>query len=110
MNATAAFHRSVDSGEYGAIYDAAAKGLQATAPRDNLIAFLTRVNRKMGKCGEAKVVFGGYQATPSGTFVTVTSSRVCVNGKLDEQFVWLANGGKVALLKYNANNPLLLTD
>ena len=38
------------------------------------------------------------------------SSRTCANGKLEEQFVWLMIGGKATLLKYNANNPLLLTD
>ena len=110
MNATAAFHHSVDSGEYGATYDATAKAFRDASPRDTTIAFLTRINRKMGKCGDAKVVFGGYQATPTGTFITLNSSRVCANGTLGERFVWLVSGGKVALLRYNASSPLLLTD
>ena len=100
----------MDGGEYGVIYDAADKGFQTAGSRSNSIAFFTRINRKMGKCGEAKVVFGGYQATPSGTFVTITSSRVCAAGTLGEQFVWIVNGGKATLRKYNADNPLLLTD
>ncbi len=109
-NATNVFHRLVDAGEYSVIYDTSAQGFQASGTRDNLIGFFTRVNRKMGKCGEAPAAFGGYQATTSGTFVTTTSSRVCANGTLSEQFVWLMNAGKATLLKYNANNPLLLTD
>jgi len=92
------------------LYDTSAKGFQASGTRDNLIGFFTRVNRKMGKCGQSPVAFGGYQATTSGTFVTVTSSRVCANGTVDEKFVWLMIGGKATLLGYNANNPLLLTD
>ena len=100
----------MDGGEYSAVYDIAAKGFQAAGTRDNLVGFFRRVNRKMGKCGEGPVTFGGYQATTSGTFVTTTSARVCTNGTLSEQFVWLMVGGKATLLKYNADNPLLLTD
>jgi hypothetical protein len=110
VNATKIFHGHMDGGDYTAVYDAATKGFQASGTRDNLIGFLTRVNRKLGKCGEATAAFGGYQATTSGTFVTMTSSRVCTNGTLNEQFVWLMIEGKATLLKYNANSPLLLTD
>jgi hypothetical protein len=109
-NATAVFHRLMDGGEYAAIYGTATKGFQVSGTRDNLIGFLARVNRKMGKCGDATVAFGGYQATTSGTFVTITSSRVCASGTLGEQFVWLMAGGSVKLFGYNANNPLLLVD
>jgi len=109
-NATEGFHRLMDRGEYAAIYDNAAKGFQASGTRENLIGFFKRVNRKLGKCGDGPVTFGGYQATTSGTFVTMTSSRMCANGTLSEEFVWLMVGSKATLLRYNANNPLLLTD
>jgi len=100
----------MDRGEYAAIYDNAAKGFQASGTRENLVGFLKRVNRKMGKCGDGPVTFGGYQATTSGNYVTMTSSRMCANGKLSEEFLWLMVEGKATLLRYNANNPLLLTD
>jgi len=100
----------MDGGDYAAIYNGASEGFQKSATRDQIIGFLTRVNRKLGKCKDATVALGGYQVTPSRTFVTMTSSRRCVNGKLDEQFVWQIIGGKAALLKYTAENPLLLTD
>jgi hypothetical protein len=100
----------MDQGEYGAIYDTAAKGFQGSGTRENLVGFFKRVNRKMGKCGDSPVTFGGYQATTSGTFVTITSLRACANGALREEFVWLMVGGRATLLRYNANNPLLLTD
>jgi hypothetical protein len=48
-NATEVFHRMMDQGEYGAIYDAAARGFQASTTRENLVGFFKRVNRKMGK-------------------------------------------------------------
>lgn len=109
-NATEVFHRLMDGGEYAAIYDTSAKDFQASGTRENLIGFFKRINRKMGKCGAASAAFGGYQATTSGTFVMTTSSRSCANGALSEQFTWLMIGGKATLIKYNANNPLLLTD
>jgi hypothetical protein len=104
------FHRLMDRGDYATIYDTAGEAFRASGPRENLVKFFARVNRKMGKCGEAVTVVNGYQATTSGTFVTTTSSRVCANGTLSEQFVWLMTAGKATLLRYNANNPLLLTD
>jgi hypothetical protein len=61
-----------------------------------------------GDAKNATEVF--HQATTSGTFVTMTSSRVCANGILSERFTWLMIGGKATLLGYNANSPLLLTD
>ena len=100
----------MDGGEYAAIYDTASKGFQTGVTRDNFIGFLTRINRKMGKCGEATVALGGYHTGTSGTFVTVTSSRVCANGNLGERFVWQMIGGKAILSRYTASSPLLLTD
>jgi hypothetical protein len=110
VNATNIFHRLMDGGEYAAIYDAASQGLQPSLSRDTFIGFLTRVNRKMGKCGEATVALGGYEGGTSGTFVKITSSRVCANGTLGEQFVWRMVEGKATLFHYHAENPLLLTD
>jgi hypothetical protein len=109
-NATDAFHRLMDKGDYTAIYDTAAEAYKAAGTRDNNVAFFTRVNRKMGKCGDASVGLGGYQASTSGTFVTMTASRVCANGTLSEQFVWRMIAGKATLVKYKANSPLFLTD
>jgi hypothetical protein len=104
------FHSLVDSGEYAAIYDGASKGFQQSLSRDQLIGFLSRVNRKMGKCEAAVITFGGYVTSTSGASVTMNSSRVCANGKLTELFVWRIVGGKATLLRYTANSPLLLTD
>jgi hypothetical protein len=108
--ATENFHRQADAAKYGEIYDASTKAMQKTLTRDQNIGFLTRISRKMGKCGETPVTFGGYQKTPSGTFITMRSSRSCENGKLEEQFVWVMIDGVPKLQGYNANNPLLLTD
>jgi hypothetical protein len=110
VNATNIFHHRMDRGEYAAIYDTASKGFHTGGSRDTFIGFLTRINRKMGKCGEATIALGGYKGGTSGTFVTLTSWRVCSNGTLGEQFVWQMNGGEATLFHYDAENPLLLTD
>lgn len=107
--ATEEFHRRMDAGGYGPIYDNSDERFH-TVSRDALIGFLTRVNRKMGTCGEAKLSFGGYQVNPSGTFVTVNASRSCANGTLAERFVWAQKPDGSWLVGYNASNPLLLTD
>ena len=104
------FHEQVDAGQYGAVYESTSRGFQASTDRERLVGFLGRVGRKMGKCGQATVTFGGYQATTSGTFVTTTAARTCANGRLSERFMWVMDGGKAKLLRYNADSPLLLTD
>ena len=110
-NATDTFHHLFDSGQYAAIYSNASEGIQKGASRDQFLGFMSRVSRKMGKCAELSVVASArYQATTSGNFVIINSSRTCVNGKLDEQFAWQMIEGKATLFHYTVNSPLLLTD
>jgi hypothetical protein len=107
--ASAAFHKMMDNGEYAAIYETSSTAFRSLT-RDQTIGFFARMNRKMGKCADGTVTLGGYNGTPSGSYVTLNSTRSCANGKLEEQFVWLMVSRKPTLLRYNASNPLLLTD
>ena len=110
-NAADTFHHLFDSGQYVAIYSSASEGFQKAGSRDQFIGYSSRINRKMGKCGELSVVtFARYQTSTSGSFVIIKSSRTCANGNLDEQFVWQMIEGKATLVHYTANSPLLLTD
>jgi hypothetical protein len=104
------FHRQVDQGEYGSIYDAGLPAFQAGATKEQIVGMFSRVSRILGKCGEASVNFGGIQATTNGTFVTTTGARNCQNGVLGEKFVWQMKSGQALLVQYTATNPLLLTD
>lgn len=105
------FDSMMDRGEYAAIYDRASNRFRAGIPRDQLVAHLTRVTRKLGKCtGEIRVSLVLYSASVSGTSITTRSSRTCANGALREQFVWDIRGRQAALLHYTADSPLLLTD
>ena len=110
-NATNTFHHLFDSGQYAAIYGRATEGFQKSASRDQFIGFLSRINRKMGRCGEVFIVEpGGYRSRGSDTFVITTSTGTCINGKFDERFVWQMIEGKAVLFEYSANSPLFLTD
>jgi hypothetical protein len=109
-DAVAAFHRLVDQGDYGAIYDAASVTFKASGSRDQAIGFFSRVNRKMGACQDLSLSIVGYQINGGGTFITAHSARKCANGTLGEQFVWqLINRGPV-LIRYTVDNPRLLAD
>ena len=110
IEAWGVFHQLMDRGEFGAIYDTAANGFQASLNRDVAVGFLSRVSRKMGKCDTATVGLAAYRTSLAGTFVTTRASRGCTNGKIEEQFVWTMNRGKATLFGYNANSPALLTD
>jgi len=104
------FHQEMATANYSAIYDSASSEFRSSGPRETLIGFLQRVNRKMGTCGEASQQGINVNYNTAGSFVTLSYSRKCANGELGEQFVWRIEGGKALLVRYNANSPVLLTD
>ena len=104
------FHQLMDRGEYEIIYASSDPGFQKNVSREDLGKFLARINRKMGACAEATEIFGGYQTMNVTAYVTVNALRVCKNGNLKEQFVWLMTAGRPTLVKNNADSPLLLSD
>lgn len=109
-SATDIFHQMMDRGEYAAIYDNATPDFRASVGRDVLIAFLTRVHRKMGSCQQSPASVVGMTVNTNGSFVTTVSNRTCETGTLAEQFGWRVIGSSAVLLSYNANSPELLTD
>ena len=109
-DAIATFHRLVNQGDYGAIYDAASVTFKASGSRDQTIGFFSRINRKMGACQDLSLSVVGYQVNGGGTFVTANSTRRCANGTLGEQFIWQVINREPVLIRYNADNPRLLTD
>jgi hypothetical protein len=76
-SATDIFHQLMDRGEYAAIYDTASPEFRSGLSRDVLIAFLTRVHRKLGTCQQAPASVAGMTVNTNGSFVTTVSSRTC---------------------------------
>jgi len=111
---TEAFHGRMDRGQYSEIADAASDGFRSGLTQDQLIGFLRRINLKLGTCSEGSSDLAGFQITTLGStpsrLVTTTSSRMCANGFLSEEFVWQIIGGRAVLLRYTATNPLLLSE
>jgi hypothetical protein len=93
------FHQQVDTGQYGSVYDRAIPAFRTSLSRERLVGFLSRIARKMGKCDGATVTSSGSRSTLSGTFVTITATRMCANGTLGEQFIWEMADGKAKLLR-----------
>jgi hypothetical protein len=104
-----AFHDLMDREEYSSIYILAQGGFRGITS-EQLTAFLRRVNRKLGRCSSATDRVGGVVAATSGITVTITSSRTCASGPLQEQLVWRMMSGRTTLVGYKAISPLLLTD
>ncbi len=104
------FHQQMSAANYATIVDGASADFRSSAPRETLIGFLQRVNRKMGACGEAVQQGLNVNYNTAGNFVSLNYSRKCANGELGEQFTWRIESGKAALVRYHANSPVLLTD
>ncbi len=109
--ASRAFDLLMDRREYTALYDQASARFQASATREQVVGYLARINRTIGRCeGESRISVISYNASSSGTWVTTRSLRNCANGALEEDFVWEISRRRAVLLHYSAESPLLLMD
>jgi hypothetical protein len=107
ITATDDFRKLMDRGDYGSIYDNnATGGLHTGISRDDFVNSMDRINRKMGKCDHGPAILSGYRTATTGTLITISSTSMCQNGKLDERFDWVMVAGQPALRHYTANNRL----
>ena len=108
--ATDEFHMQFAKGSYGEIYDTSDSAIKKSATREQMIAMLQRVNRKLGACGDPQRQSFVVNYNTNGTFVTMVYTRKCANGQLEENFIWRIQDGKPILYGFHFNSPVLATD
>jgi hypothetical protein len=104
------FHQQVAAGQDDTVYDAADLAYKESVSRETNHAFFLRIRRKMGVFKSNKNTSYFLNKTTNGTFVRLQYKTECANGDLDEEFLWRIEGAHAVLVRYQANNPLLLTD
>lgn len=98
----ALFHRRLNAGSWGAVWDAGDPALRQATPRAQWIKLLEAVHRKLGNVKSAQQVGWNANTSTSGSFVTVTEETVFERGKGTEQFVFRkGDADKLALVGYS---------
>jgi hypothetical protein len=108
--ASETFHHQMSAGQYDAIYENTTMVFKAATSRETCVGLCKRINRLMGTCEAARTTYKGFLNTSQGSFIDLNFTRSCANGRLEEQFGWQIVDGKAVLNRFNANNPLLLTE
>jgi hypothetical protein len=106
--AITSFHRSLDAGNFDAIYDGSATDLKSVASRDKLAALLSAVHRKLGAFKSGSNTGWNDNVTTSGHYLTVNYAATYEHGPAAEEFVFNIANGKTALAGYHINSDALI--
>ena len=102
------FHTQLEQEQFDAIYDGADSAFRDAGTRDNMIRFLSKVHRGLGKIGNAerKTYFVNFNT--SGTFVSLTyETSFQADPKVHEEFTYRV-GDTAKLIKYHVNSDVLM--
>ena len=102
------FHEMLNEGQFDAIYATASDELKKAAKREDFVALLDAVHRKLRttKSWTKKGWTVNYHT--SGTFVTLNYSTIYDGGDAAEQFVYRLQDGKALLAGYHINSNALV--
>ncbi len=104
------FHQQLSAGDTTGILAAATPEFGASLPGETMNQFFSRIHRKMGVCSGWKSTRYMMNANTRGTFTDLGGTTHCENGDLQENFVWVMQGGHAVLQRYSANSPQLMVD
>jgi hypothetical protein len=102
------FHEMLNTEQFELIYAASSDDLKKAAKREEFVALLEAIHRKLGvtKSWTKKTWNVNYHT--SGTFVTLSYSTIYDQGDAVEQFVYRLQGEKALLAGYHINSTALI--
>jgi hypothetical protein len=103
------FHEMLDAGQFEAIYATAAGDLRNAAKREDFVALLDAVHRKLGTTKSSEQKGWKVKYHTSGTFVTLNYSTVYEEGEATERFVYRLQDGKAVLAGYHISSTAFVT-
>ena len=102
------FHEMLNAGQSDAIYSASGDELKKAAKREELVALLDAIHRKLGVTKSWTKKGWNVNYHTSGTFVTLNYSTIFDGGDAAEQFVYRLKDGKALLAGYHINSTALI--
>lgn len=106
--ATAQFHERYNATEFGAIYASADDTFRGASGRDEFIAYVSAVHRKLGKYIDSKVTFSNVFAGVGGVRVTLRFASRFEHDDATEVFVWRPSGDTALLAGYDISSRVLV--
>ena len=105
----AEFHRAMDAGQHGAIYDASGEDLKSAIARDDFVAMLEGLRSKFGPYKSGKTVGWHDNVGTAGHYVSLNHEAQFQAGPGNEEFVFRMEKGKPVLAGYHVKSNLLAT-
>lgn len=110
MAATAAiesFHRELDAGDYDSIWSQADEGFRRTVPRDQYLAYMTRLHRALGEVVRSDTEHAGSVAHAATSTVLIAQNTRFVRASGLETFTFQITPRGAVLLGYNVQSSVL---
>ena len=106
--AVATFHQMLDSGRPELIYAASADDMKQAASREEFVAYLAAVHRKLGNShsSDKKNWSVAYKAT--GSFVVLVYTTAFDRGRAEEKFTYRLKDGRALLAGYRIYSTALV--
>jgi len=102
------FHEMLNAGQFEAIYAASADDMKKAAQREEFVALLEAVHRKLGVTKSWSKRGWNASYNTSGRFMTLAYSTIYEEGDAAEQFVYRLADGKALLAGYHINSAALI--
>lgn len=102
------FHAQLDAGQFKELYESAAEELKTTITKQDFIALLSAVNRKLGRVIKSEKTTWSVNYNTSGSFVSMTYNTTFTKGTGMEQFIFRLHDGRALLVSYHINSNALI--
>jgi opacity protein-like surface antigen len=102
------FHALLDERRFDEIYEASSDELKKASTRENFVALLQAVNRKLGSTKSSEKQGWKVNYHTSGTFVFLNYKTMYTEGEAAEQFVYKMKDGTATLAGYHINSNALI--
>lgn len=102
------FHAQLDAGQFKEIYESATEELKTTITKQDFIALLSAVNRKLGRVIRSDKTAWGVNYDISGSFVSMTYYTTFTKGTGMERFIFRLRDGHALLENYQINSNALI--
>lgn len=105
----AVFHDRFNAGQYEEIYSEAADEFQKASPKENVLALLSAIDRKLGKVKSSSIKSWNVKTFNLVTTVVFVAETQFEQGTGTETFTFRVSGDKATLLGYNINSMDMMT-
>jgi hypothetical protein len=106
-NAVGEFHRQLNAGQFHEIYRATAPAFKNATTEERFVGVLATVHDRLGNAGQANQDGWHINYNNGATTVDLNYNTAYARGQAREHFVYLIEGQRASLVRYDINSPVL---